>query len=105
MGTYGHVKVPQALPAAPVLGSWLPLPSTLPDATATHQTHARGGGLLLGEPKLRALGVLRLRPLTLAVKGTSSSRGWGSSSLGEAIRHTYVCSCTRSLCCSIHTTI
>lgn len=45
-------------------------------------------GVLLGEPKLRALGVLRLRPPTLAVNGTSSSRGCGSSSLGEAMRHT-----------------
>lgn len=88
MRTDGHVKVPGSLPALPTSGSWLPLPSALPNATPTRQTEALGKGLLLGEPKLRALGVLRLRPLTLAVKGTSSSRGWGSSSLGEAIRHT-----------------
>lgn len=52
------------------------------------QIDALGRGLLLGEPKLRALGVLRLRPPTLVVKGTSSSRCRGSSSLGEAIRQT-----------------
>lgn len=53
-----------------------------------HQTDAQGQEALLGEPKLRALGVLRLRPPTLVARGASSSRARGSSSLGEAIRQT-----------------
>lgn len=44
--------------------------------------------LILGDPKLRALGVLRLRPPTLAVKGMSSSWARSSSSFGGTIRHT-----------------
>lgn len=43
---------------------------------------------LLGEPKLRALGVLRLRPPTRAASGSSSSLGVGSSSLGDIKRQT-----------------
>lgn len=47
-----------------------------------------GGGDVLGEPKLRALGVLRLRPPTRAGAGGSSSLGPGSSSPGGTSRQT-----------------
>lgn len=48
-----------------------------------------GGGNVLGEPKLRALGVLRLRPPTRADGGGgSSSLGPGSSSPGGTSRQT-----------------
>lgn len=43
---------------------------------------------ILGEPKLRALGVLRLRPPTRAASGGSSSLNPGSSSLGGTKRQT-----------------
>jgi hypothetical protein len=64
----------------PCQASWLP-----PQGPTLSDQCPRG--VLLGEPKLRALGVLRLRPPTRAVKGMSSRRR-GSSSLGEAIRQT-----------------
>lgn len=90
--TCGHVKVPRSFPALPLLDFLATTPKCpprcSPSPTPPHQMDALGRGLLLGEPKLRALGVLRLRPPTLVVKGTSSSRGRGSSSLGEAIRQT-----------------
>lgn len=41
---------------------------------------------VLGEPKLSALGVLRLRPPTRAASGGSSSLNPGSSSLGATSR-------------------
>lgn len=83
----GHVMVPQSFPAVPLLDLLATTPRCSPGAPPPHD-RCPGQGFLLGEPKLRALGVLRLRPLTLVVKGTSSSRRRGSSWLGEAIRQT-----------------
>lgn len=60
---------------------------------------------ILGEPKLRALGVLRLRPVRRVTMGSSSSCSPGSSSMGGTIRQTYVWSWYNCRCWSIHTTI
>ena len=46
-----------------------------------------GDGDVLGDPKLRALGVLRLRPPTRAARAGSCSLP-GSSSLGATSRQT-----------------